>query len=168
MGLFSVDEAVLKAIEVLWAKSVAESSILARVKALGQRMLRSFTDAIERTLYPDTEKELVVEYGLTDPSPADKTYVDPLREWETSKITYYSDSFGRPVYLQLDGATGFVAAGDYRDQFDEMVDIDEDPLEGDPREGLSKPSHGSFNILGHDDAADSPEDAQRPRDDTRP
>lgn len=157
MGLFSVDETVLKAIESLWSKSVAESSIIARVKALGKRMLRSFTDAIERTLYPDTEKELVVEYGLTDPSPSDKNYVDPLKDWETSPVTYYCDSFGRPVYLQLDGASGLVAASDYRDQFDETTEIDDDThnseVDGKPDSG-----HTPFNILRRDSSSSMQED----------
>lgn len=168
MGMFCVDETVLKAIEMLWSRGGVEPSIFERVKALGRRVLRSFTYAIERTLYPDTEKELVVEYGLTDPSPADKTYVDPLHDWEMSSVTYYSDSFGRPVYLQLDGATGFVAATDYRDQFEEGVEGEDDP-----DSDLDHPPHrprASFNILridhpGHPSIDPSVRDS-RPRDDT--
>lgn len=115
--LFNVEENVIKVIEALWSKSlrVADSPIMARMTALGVRVLRRVTDAIERTLYPDTDQELAVEYGITDPSPSDKTFVDPLKDWNTSNVTYYRDSFGRRVYLQLDGALGFVAASDYRE-----------------------------------------------------
>lgn len=125
-ALFSVEDNVIKMIETLWSRSMAKNSLFKRVTALGARVLRSVGEALERTLYPDAEKELVVQYGLTEPSPTDKTYVDPLHDWQTSNVTYYSDSVGRRVYLQLDGANGVLAALDFRDQFDDAEGDDAD------------------------------------------
>lgn len=101
--------------------------------ALGARVLRRVTDAIARTLYPDTEKDLAAEYGLAETDQDDDPYMDPLREWETSNVTYYRDSFGRRVYLQLDCASGLVAATDYRDLYDE-TDVAEDSTDDDTEE----------------------------------
>lgn len=151
-----MDESVIKVIEALWSKSVkvSESPILARFTALGARVLKKVTEAIERTLYPDTEKELVVEYGLTEPNPDDKTYVHPLNDWETSNVTYYCDSFGQRVYLQLDGSSGILAATDYRDFYDEGEVAGEDCEEGEDGRG--------HTILGTKDSSVSEDDSSRP------
>lgn len=120
-AFFNVEDSVAKVLEALWSKSrlVSESGLLARMTALGARVLRSFTDAIERSLYPSisTDRDFMVEYGVTEPNPADKTFVDPLRDWDTSKVTTYSDSFGRPVYLQLHGVVGLAAAAEFYDLY---------------------------------------------------
>lgn len=59
-----------------------------------------------------------MDYGLTEPSPHDKMYVDPLSDWELSNVNYYRDSFGRRVYLQLEGASAVLSASDFRDMYD--------------------------------------------------
>ncbi|KAI0560438.1 hypothetical protein FGB62_112g222 [Gracilaria domingensis] len=124
--IFTMDNrAFLNALET-FAASCVESSLLARVTKLGARVLRGITDAFERTWYPDVEKELVVDYGLAEPSPTDKTYVHPLTEWEISHENYYRDSFGRKVYLQLDGASAVLSAMDYRDVYDATALDDQD------------------------------------------
>ena len=95
--------------------------------ALGARVLKKFTEVIERTLNPPTpEMEIMIEYGVTEPNPADKTFVDPLREWDVSNVTYYRDSFGRPVYLQLDGAVGLATATEFFDLHDDPDHLAED------------------------------------------
>ncbi|CAN8069333.1 unnamed protein product [Agarophyton chilense] len=111
------NRAFLNALET-FAASCVESSLLARVTKLGARFLRGISDAFERSWYPDVEKELVVDYGLAEPSPTDKTYVHPLSDWEISHENFYRDSFGRRVYLQLDGASAVLSAMDYRDVYD--------------------------------------------------
>ncbi|PXF49669.1 hypothetical protein BWQ96_00547 [Gracilariopsis chorda] len=119
----------LKLLEGL-AASCADSPLLAKVTALGARMLRKLTHAFERAWYPDVEKELIVDYGLTEPSPHDKMYVDPLKDWEVSNVNYYRDSFGRRVYLQLEGASAMLSAADFRDMYDAASvgddDVDDD------------------------------------------
>ena len=130
--IFGVEEGVIRVIEAFWSQSlrVSESSILARVTALGARVLRSMTDAIERTLYPDTEKELVVEYGITEPNPTDKTFIDPLSDWEVCDVTYYRDSHGRRVFLQFEGTTGVVMSTDFREGFDDLLGEEDKESEG--------------------------------------
>lgn len=120
--IFPLDQrALLAALE-----SLVDSRIVARVTALGARVLRRLSDAIERTLYPDVEKELVVDYGLTEPSPEDKTYVHPLNEWQVGNVNYYFDSFGRRVYLRLEGASAILSVTEFRDVYDTGVgDIEE-------------------------------------------
>lgn len=118
---------VLRALESLWIasfKGVAQSPIVAAVAEFGNRFLRRVSDAIERSLYPDVETELVVDYGVTEPSPTDKFYVDPLRDWEVSSITYYRDSRGRRIYpqLQTDGLKTRVFASDFRELPEDETD----------------------------------------------
>lgn len=109
-----------------------------RVVGFGVRMLRGISEAIERTLGGGVvEREMGVdgiEFGLVRPAENDKVFVDPLREWELSGESYYRDSRGRRVYLQLDGATGVVAALDFRDwvEDDEEGAADDDGEEEGP------------------------------------
>lgn len=153
-----MDEAVRKALDALLG---GERPLFARVTALGFAVLRSVSEALERSLYPDTEKELVVEYGLADPSPTDKVYVDPLREWEISPVTYYRDSFGRRVYLQLEGASGVVMGGDYRELFEEGEGEEEgDGAEGEVRD---RPDN-AFGIFGTEQCRGSGDVQQYPND----
>jgi hypothetical protein len=107
-------------------QGVAGSTVFAAVTEIGTRVLDVFSEALERSLYPNVETELVVDYGITKPSPEDRTYVDPLREWELSRVTYYHDSFGRRVYpqLQTEGTRARVGAVEYRD----LAEEDEDSL----------------------------------------
>lgn len=102
------------------------SASFARIAQLSAKFLRSVGQMLERKLYPDTETELVVEYGVAEPSATDKDFVDPLRDWEVSRETYYKDSFGRRVYLQLDGGVaGAVVGVDFR----ERVEGEEEEVE---------------------------------------
>lgn len=79
---------------------------------------------LDRVVNPDLETELVIEYGIIPPSPSDKYFVDPLKEWDLSKVTYYTDSFGRAVYLQTDSPNLLITAADFRDLHDDL-DLDE-------------------------------------------
>lgn len=128
--LFSpVDDSLRWFIESCWQKGVsgvAESRLITHFTRLGFSFLKSVSEAIQRTFYPDVENELVVEYGITNPNPTDKTFVDPLREWEPTPVTYYKDSFGKRVYLQARGATGLAIAMEFRDQYDESTKGDDD------------------------------------------
>jgi hypothetical protein len=110
-------------------QGVADSTVFAAVAEIGTRVLGVFSEALERSLYPDVETELVVDYGITKPSPEDRTYIDPLREWELSRVTYYYDSFGRRVYpqLQTEGTRACVGAFEYRDLAEEDEDGVDDP-----------------------------------------
>ena len=95
---FSLDEggALLRSLELLWEKSlhgVTESRIVAKMTRFGVTFLKNVSLALQRTLYPDVENELVVEYGIAQPDPNDRTYVDPLKDWQPSMVTYYRDSF---------------------------------------------------------------------------
>jgi hypothetical protein len=117
---------------------VAGSPVFAAVAEIGTLMLGVFSDALERSLYPDVETELVVEYGITKPSPGDRTYVDPLREWELSRVTYYYDSFGRRVYpqLQAEGTGACVGPVEYVDLADEDADLPADPHPSEQRRAV--------------------------------
>lgn len=66
--------------------------------------------------------DLTVEYGISDPCPEDKTYVDPLTDWELSKEFSYRDSYGNPVYLQLQGAPAVIFATDFQGTTDDLHD----------------------------------------------
>lgn len=109
---------MLKALEALCTRSLTKG--FARFTALGARVLRSMSDMLNRSLGLDRDIEgMGVEYGIAEPGELDKVYVDPLRDWEVGAEPFYRDSFGRPVYLQLEGAWGGVMATDYRDGADE-------------------------------------------------
>lgn len=154
LALFHVDDRVVKALESLWNRHLTKR--LATFTALGARVLRSLTHFINRSLNPDTEADLVVEFGIAEPCPHDKNFVDPLRDWELSNVTYYRDSFGRRVYLQLDGASALVMAADYRDHFDEA---DEEPAEDEWAHAPPDPlERDSFFNLATPDVNDSPRD----------
>lgn len=79
--------------------------------------------------------DITVEYGIADPCPHDKNYVDPLYDWNLAarpdEASRYNDSFGNAVYLQLDGGTasGSVLASDFRDIAEECV-TDEEQASG--------------------------------------
>jgi hypothetical protein len=124
----------------------ALGSVLAGLAKLGTRVLRT----LERSLYPDIESELVdgdesgYVYGITKPAAGDKTYIDPLSEWDVCKVTYYQDSFGRRIYPQLstDGTRVNVFAAEYRD-------LSED--ERDELRGQAGQSPLSFDVEGISD-----------------
>lgn len=77
-----------------------------------RRVLQSLFGVLQRSWYAE---ELVIEYGITDPNPDDKAYVDPLRDWQPSPITYYHDSFGSRVYLSANSPNGLAIALEFRD-----------------------------------------------------
>lgn len=96
-----------------------------RITALGVRVLKSFTDAIGRALRGEVDyADLTVEYGIAEPCPNDKTFVDPLKEWDLScsRDSFYRDSSGKAVYLQLHGPSGLVASTDFRDVLHDCYD----------------------------------------------
>lgn len=64
-------------------------------------------------------------------------------------MTYYRDSFGRRVYLQLEGASGMVTAGDYRDHFDEVDEEGRDDERGNAGDSAEGP--GISILSSHDD-----------------
>lgn len=159
----------MRAIEALWIASlrgVTESPIVTAVAELGIRFLRTVSDAIERSLYPDVETELVFDYGITEASPADKYFVDPLREWEISKITYYRDARGRRVYPQLetDGVKTRVFASDYRELADDDLDSFWSRSRADSDHGqehiLEVLSSTNANVLNSTDGDDGREENQ--------
>lgn len=127
--LHTVEQSMHKMLQVLdksrqtFTQSTAP--FFTRITALGARVLRRVTHVIGRALSADSDPvDLTVEYGIADPCPRDKTFVDPLRDWDPapSSETCYRDSYGNAVYLQLDGASGIVVASDFRDGFDEYRD----------------------------------------------
>lgn len=87
------------------------------------RVVGSLVAALSRSLAlhggPPRDADLIIEYGITDPDPADKCYVHPLSDWEPSPVTYYQDSFGRRVYLTASAPNGFAIALEFRDFEDE-------------------------------------------------
>lgn len=130
---------VVRVLEAFWQRSVrgvTESPFVAAVAELGVLFIRRVSDALERTLWSDAEAELIeYEYGVTRPSPGDKTYVDPLRDWEISNVTYYYDSFGRKVYpqLQTGGTRVRIFAREFRDIADDH-DADTDAERTSPQQ----------------------------------
>lgn len=126
--------------------------LLTKITALSFRVLRSVTGIIERALRVDVDyADLTVEYGIAEPCPHDKTFVDPLQEWNLSNCdSFYRDSSGNAVYLQLHGPSGVVASADFRDGFEEFGDSDvsigSDNIEGPlspPDDGLGSEKHGT-------------------------
>lgn len=94
-----------------------------RITALGALVFRRFTDVIGRALRVEADyADLTVEYGISEPCPEDKTYVDPLTDWELTNESCYRDSYGNPVYLQLQGAPAVVFATDFRGTSDDLLD----------------------------------------------
>lgn len=99
--------------------------LLTRITAIGVRMLRRVTHVINRAFDADYPVDLTIEYGIADPCPDDKYFVDPLCDWQISTerndAVAYTDSFGNLVYLSLHGPTSSsaVIATDYRDSFDD-------------------------------------------------
>lgn len=100
--------------------------LLTRITALGVRVLRRVTHVLGRALSADSDPvDLAVEYGIAEPCPDDKMFVDPLRDWDPapSSEVSYRDSYGNVVYLHLDGSASAIAtANDYRDMYDEHRD----------------------------------------------
>lgn len=75
------------------------------------------------------DADLVIEYGITDPNPDDKLYVDPLPDWEPAQSSFYTDSFGRRVYLCAHAPNGLAVALEFsdgaQDEEDETVEDNE-------------------------------------------
>lgn len=103
--------------------SQTTAPILTRITALGALVFRRFTDVIGRALRVEADyADLTVEYGIAEPCPEDKIYVDPLTDWELSNESSYIDSYGNPVYLQLHGAPAVIFATDFRGTPDDPHD----------------------------------------------
>lgn len=92
---------------------------------LGLGVFAALVHALQRSL--GGGDPLVVEYGITEPNPEDKYYVDPLRDWDVSPINYYHDSFGRRVYLSANSPTGLAIALEFRDLPPPTQQEDNDP-----------------------------------------
>ena len=71
-------------------------------------LLARILDALVSRWWRDAD--LVIEYGITDPNPDDKLYVDPLRDWDPAPVSFYTDSFGRRVYLCANAPNGLAVA----------------------------------------------------------
>lgn len=128
--LQTVEQSMHKVLKVLGKSretiTATTAPLLTRITALGVRVLRRVTHVLGRALSADSDPvDLAVEYGIAEPCPDDKTFVDPLSDWDPAPPSdvSYRDSYGNVVYLQLDGsASAIVAATDYRDVYDEHRD----------------------------------------------
>lgn len=70
------------------------------------------------------DADLVIEYGITDPNPDDKLYVDPLRDWDPAPESFYTDSFGRRVYLCANAPNGLAIALEFAERIDDDEELD--------------------------------------------
>lgn len=97
------------------------------------RVLRRVSHVIGRAFLPDdgSHVDLTIEYGIADPCPEDKVFVDPLADWLPAALdadpvnaSGYYDAFDNFVQLQLTvvASSGPVLAADYRDAPDTDCD----------------------------------------------
>ena len=102
--------------------------VLENLVGLGKGLFEKVVGFLDRVVNPDLETELIIEYGIVPPSPGDKYYIDPLKDWDLTNVTCYKDSFGKNVYLQTDAFSLVVAAADFRDMHEEMIADEFDKL----------------------------------------
>lgn len=134
--------ALRRLISAMWrggASAVDDSALPARVARLGAGVVAALMHALQRSLGAEPP---VVEYGITEPHPDDKIFVDPLRDWDPSPVNYYHDSFGTRVYLSASSPTGLAIALEFREELlmTDATDDHADSIRSEIEAQVRKPS----------------------------